>query len=627
MPSYDSSLGNIMTRLGGLKNVSGRRVMPGAEFQHQIEGPPIDVEGTASYLPNFSNFQAPQNLPEPDLGGELSPQSYDVRANTVANTDQDPNVLQRFGRALADYFSPEKRAQQEQENRQLIHRAQGKSIDQTPPIATAQVDRQEGLPPVTASEQEGSQFRAQAPESSPGFLGAISDYFNPTKRSQMADYNTDLVQDSQLMAQGRDPNQVRAEKHAQLNQQVEAAMQNPWQYSAYGAADEVANNPALQAQFKQITGVDFEPQIAAQVSSYEEAMKGVEDSLNGEVTQLNADAENIRQRILNNQSTNADKLYIGLALLMPLLIGGIFGKEAGLGALAGASQGFADVLGGKQKAIREDEATLLDLSKQKAGNQERLANIGLEKAKLGPALRKLLPEDPNAHLVGMREATFTDPHTGEDIRGVEIKPGLIARPEFISSKEGKMDMLKAANELSETKAYVDDVNDLTEDVIHIVSQLQDPSAVWKGFTQILTKTSPTALAKLSQDVEFDGRKQNAGVLLEEKLGFLANKYGQAQQLGQLDRAAQNHIKKIIENPTNSFISAQDSLNQVLEIRKLAQRGLIQTASNKGFIPEFLVADMGQKNEPLFNKLNNRERQSRAEQIKRKLLANETNYAK
>ena len=81
------------------------------------------------------------------------------------------------------------------------------------------------------------------------------------------------------MAQGRDPNQVRAEKHAQPNQQVEAAMQNPWQYSAYGAADEVANNPALQAQFKQITGVGLEPQIAAQVSSYEEAMKGVEDLL------------------------------------------------------------------------------------------------------------------------------------------------------------------------------------------------------------------------------------------------------------------------------------------------------------------------------------------------------------
>lgn len=622
----DSSLGNLMTRLSGIKNVSGRRVLPGAEFLQNLEGPSTDVSGTAPPLPDFANFKSPDNIPESDFGGELTSQSYDVRANTVTPPQEEEGYassLRKLGASLWNNFKEGWTPGISDETRQ---RMGIKPIAQTPPIETAQVDAQEGIPAVTASEQ-APQLRAQPPESSPGILGAISDYFSPTKRAQNAEYNKDLLTDAQLLSQGQNPDEVRQQKHYDLMADVEKAQENPWEYAAYGAGQVVADNPALQAQFKEITGIDYEPQIASQVGEYEQAMKGVEDALNGINTQLDGTAEGIKQRILNNQSTNADKLYIGLALLMPLLIGGLFGKEAGLGALSGASKGFADILGGRQKAIREDESALMDIGKQQAANQEKLANIGLEKAKLGPALRKLLPEDPNAHLLGMRASTFTDPNTGEQIPGVEIKPGLIARPEFVSSKEGLTDMRKAANELAATKSYVDDVNDLTEDVIEIVSQLDDPSSVWKGFTQILTNKAPSALAKLSQDIEFDGRRQNAGVLLEEKLGFLANKYGQAQQLGQLDRAAQNHIKKIIENPTNSFISPRDALNQVLEVRKLAQRGLVQSASNAGFIPEFVVADMDKKNNEVFGRLNNREQQKRAEEIKRKLISNETNYAK
>jgi hypothetical protein len=276
--------------------------------------------------------------------------------------------------------------------------------------------------------------------------------------------------------------------------------------------------------------------------------------------------------------------------------------------------------------MREDEASLLDLSKQQSANQEKLSNIGLEKAKLGPALRKMLPEDPNAHLAGMREGVWENPETGEEVRGVEIKPGLIARPEFLATKEGKADMLKAANELSEVKTYVDEVNDLTEDVINIVTQLDDPSFAWKGLTSILSGKSPTILAKMTQDVDVDGRKVNAGVALEEKLGFLANAYGMAKEIGQLDRAAQNHIKKIVENPTSTFLTPADSLNQILEVRKLAQRGLVRGAANKGFYPEFVIRDMEQVNNPLFQGLNQAEDQKYNEQLKRKAFQGEMNYA-
>lgn len=626
----NQNLGNVMTRLGGLKNVSGRRVMPGAEFLQDLEDVDTDVSGTAQPLPNFANFKSPDaNLPQPDLGGELSAQSYDVRANTVAPPEQEQSgFFSKLGQALADYVNPQKRQEVSQQNQQMMNKARGmeqQAAPQTPPVATAQVDMQEGLPPVTASQEEYK--GPQMPETSPGFFGAIKDYFSPTKNAEMERYNADLMQDAQLKAQGKDPMQVRNEAHANLNQEVEKAMEQPWQYSAYGSASEVANNPALQAEFKQITGIDYEPQIAAQITEHEAAMKGVEDSLNGVNTQLNEREEGIKQRILSNQATDSDKYFIGLALLMPLLIGGMFGKEAALGALGGGAQGIADVLGGRQKQIREDEASLLDINKQQGANQEKLANMALEKAKLGPALRKLLPEDPNQHLVGMREIEWQDPATGENTKGIEVKPGLIARPEYMASKEGKMDMLKAANELTQVKTFVKEMDDLTQDVSEIVTQLKDPTKAWKVFTSFLQGKVPGALSAMTEDVMFDGRMQNAGTLLEEKLGFLANAYGMAKEIGQLDRAAQAHIKKIIENPTSTLLTPRDALNQVLEVRKLAQKGLVENASNKGFYPEFIIKDLEARNNPLFGKLNQKDEDRQVAEIEKKLSQNEFNYAK
>ena len=65
----NEALGNIMSRLSGLKSASGRRVMDQPEFLQNLQEEDTDVSGTSQPLPNFSNFQTPQsNLPESDLG-------------------------------------------------------------------------------------------------------------------------------------------------------------------------------------------------------------------------------------------------------------------------------------------------------------------------------------------------------------------------------------------------------------------------------------------------------------------------------------------------------------------------------------------------------------------------------
>lgn len=672
--SSNSSIGNIMSRLSGLKSVSGRKVMPEADYLTDLESEQPDVSGSAGPLPNFSNFISPNaNSPEPDRGGEITAQSYDVRANTVQNekpyaalpilkgkvlpqfsnqfsqnptpnseidVPQESGFWQSLGQNLASVFqSPQKETQDQPYAALPI--LKGKVLPQfsnrniTPentPVENAQIgiqdeNAQTGINSENAQTGMNEYKSPQVPEVSPGFFGAVKDYFSPTKNSQMDEYNAQVVQDAQLRAQGKDPAQVRAQVEADRKAAEQKALEHPWQYSAYGSASEVANNPALKSQFEEITGINYEPQVQAQVSAHEAAMKGVEDSLNGVQTQLGEREEGIKQRILNNQSTDADKYYIGLALLMPLLIGGFFGKEAALGALGGGAKGISDVLSGRQKEIRDDEASLLDINKQQSSNTERLANMALERAKLEPAIRKALPEQPEAHLMGMKEAKWVNPKTGKEERGVEVKPGLIAKPQFLNSKEGLADMRKAANELSAVKTFVKEVDDLTEDVAKIVTQLKDPSKAWKGLASFMKDKVPGSLSAMTEDVMFDGRMQNAGTLLEEKLGFLANAYGMAKDIGQLDRAAQNHIKKIIDNPTSTLLTPRDALNQVLEVRKLAQKGLVESAENQGFYPEFVIQDLEERNNDLFGGLNKKENEKRLAERKKQAQQGGTNYAK
>ena len=128
-------------------------------------------------------------------------------------------------------------------------------------------------------------------------------------------------------------------------------------------------------------------------------------------------------------------------------------------------------------------------------------------------------------------------------------------------------------------------------------------------------------------MEFEGRKVNAGLVLAEKLGFLANAYAQAKELGQLDRAAQSHIEKIMLNPTSTLATGKDAIDQMLEVRKLSQRGLVRSAANKGFYPQFLQEQIEEKNNALFNRLNKGEQEKRLEEVKKKMSRSGTTYAK
>ena len=258
--------GNFISKLQGLKNVGGRRVMPGEEFTENPADEVNDVTGTAPQPPLPQDMAAPsQNVPQRDLGGQLSPQSNDVRANVVEQNP--PGVMSRIGQFLKSNLP------QQNPNQPLAAGIFGSAYNPLEPQAPQpeQVQEQPEQPQETQLSPAqggigrlGEGLHALLKKGGMGLEDAgkaISDYVSPTKRSELAEQNKAVLN----KAQGK------------LPEDIEKANAEPYKYAAYGSALEVANSPALSAEFKKITGIDYGPEVAEKVSKHEAAMKSIED--------------------------------------------------------------------------------------------------------------------------------------------------------------------------------------------------------------------------------------------------------------------------------------------------------------------------------------------------------------
>jgi hypothetical protein len=335
------NLGNVMTRLGGLKNVN-RRVMPGAEFLQQLEEPDTDVSGTAQPLPNFANFQSPtQNMPEEDFGGELTPQSYDVRANVVNTPQEEPGFFSKLGQALADYVNPQKRQEMSESNAALFNRNQPQAPEmqqpepvvppQAPPIQTEQTDIAEGLPPVTPSQE----MAIEAPE---------------------------MTAPKAQIPEPEMPEEAPAPE-----------AREPGTYVELGAAQKIFNDPnsspELKAEVERIFDTRLTPERTREVNEFEKVVDAFMNKLEGVDTALTAREKSLLAKVENRNLSTSEQISMAMALIAPALIGGLLAGKQGLaGGLAAGGQNVANVLAGREKEFKEA--------------QELLPEIALEKSKI-----------------------------------------------------------------------------------------------------------------------------------------------------------------------------------------------------------------------------------------------------
>jgi hypothetical protein len=614
------TIGNVMTRLGaGMKNVRPRRVMPGAEFLQELEGEDQDVSGTAQPLPNFANFQSPPpNQPESDLGGELTPQSYDVRANSVNPPPEEEGGFMGNLKKMGSYLGNLFKSEQTQQN--TIPEPSGDYMHHNykPPVATEQVDMQEGLPPVSAAQeemapQEGGIWEWIKSEAGKPYMG-----ISPSGIAQGAanlfskeNFAPKIAPETYDQLGIKKPPEVeqQQQQRKQLDEQKQKeAEMNPMQVVAYGATDAFANEPELVEKFEEYSGLNFDERQKEMTEKYEKIVSDLQNGNTQNDAEYDEQSKRIKQRIMENQTNDADKFYVGLALLMPLLIGGIFGKEAGLGALGGGAQGIANVLKGRQENIRKDEELLSDIGKQRSINDAKKGELELEKLKIPEQVKKNLPKDEYEDIKGMKIVTLTDPKTGKVVAtGPEMLPDLVLDLNYGNTPKKRERAEKQAEELEKEKSALERANQATSDIIKAAMQLKDAGIMSKILAYALSEEKNDSLKKLvksmAPDIVIDGRKQNSAVYIDSKIEQMKDAYRRNEQMKAFTATVADHISNMAENPQYSGLKPTDLIDQMLIMRDRGQQFFVDRVASQGFYKEPLVNKFGKLNRELYKGLN------------------------
>ena len=616
MTSLNSTgaLGNVISRLAGLKNVRPRRVMQGGGILENMEDEDEDVSGTSNPMDGIAKLPSvAANIPEPDLGGELTSQSYDVRANSASPPEQEPGLLSRFGSAISDYVNPAKRQQVSQENRAQFDRNQ--VTPQTPPVATAQADLQQGIPPVTASEEESN------PQNQGFWKNLINADKNAANNIEQGTKNflneafvPSVSPETYEQFNIKPPPDVlqRDQQRKQLDQKkMDEAEMNPMQVAAYGATDAFANQPELIAQFDEYTGINFDEQKKEMTEKYEKVLSDLQNGQMQNDAAYDEQERRIKERILSNEANDSDKFYIGMALLMPLLIGGIFGKEAALGALGGGAKGIADVYNNRQTNTRKDEELLSDIYKQRDMNDAKKGELDLERLKIPQTIEKNLPKDEYADLKGMNIVTLKDPTTGDVVAsGPEVLPDLVLDLSYGNTPKKRERAEKAAEELEKEKAALERANQATSDIIQAAMQLKDIGVVSKILAYALSEEKNDSLKKLvksiAPDIVVDGRKQNSAVYIDSKIEQMKDAYRRNEQMKAFTATVADHISNMAENPQYSGLKPTDLIDQMLGMRDRGQQFFVDRVASQGFYKQPLVNKFGKLNRELYKGLNSKE---------------------
>lgn len=624
---------NVYSGLSSLKRADSRRrvAKPDAlEYDLDEYGDEPDLSGSAN---------KESNLPKPTMEGGISPESYDVRANKVIDPEKElrSDALQAIGRKIGDYAKS--------------NQQQAAEVDQEAPlqgdlppsdragVAEAPYESKKELygPVLNNGDQFSSQqgnegmfsrlgsgiknyFKSQAPNREEIEKNLLNMESQTPNREEIAKNLLNMQRQApeinlgaQKYAERNAPQLLEDEKARVLKESQEGAKQ-PWEKSVYGASDLIAQTPELKTKVEQITGDEWNDQVAQKVKKYETAMQEIDTNLSNISTAGDEQIKAIRENIDKNKATDQDKYYIGLALLLPLVIGGAFGAEAGLASLGGAAQGLGDIYDKRQKEIQQGEEQIADLSKQRASTEIERGNLQIKSSEIPKQIAASLPKGKLDRFSGRNSVSWVDPETGEEKEGIRFKPGIVALPEFIATDKQVEKMEKKAETLATAKTAVQSVNNLTSEIIDAASQLEDPNILGQALRAHLEGNKGLA-SKFSGDIiNKDGRKQNAQLFFEHKLAQLTDSYRRTKELRALTATVQNHLDNLFRNPESSFQTYQDTINQMLNVRDLAQSDLVNQVENNGFSKEVFMSDFGIENRDLYSKLNKKENVKEADDI-------------
>ena len=628
--------GDTYTALSRLSN--RRKVKSGVE-----EELPPELNGAS--IGDIGGGELPEELP-----GESLPQDYDARANRIIpdpaemEMSQQPADMYELGKNLASMGGQVTEQPEEAYptyGKEEAYPTYGREEAPMPPEIQPQIEQPEEAYPTYGREEVPMPPENQQQDKMP--LPILKKYMQgetgKTRRAkeeakskvpfglkflmsreqrekeeaerpmieeqQQADEAGISVEDYQQQ-QAADLQTKEAELQTQnenYQQELSEAQKAPYTKLVYGATDEVLNSPDLREEVEKL-GIEITPEMEGATKAMEALLSGQQaDEINvrGVNTKQIAD---MQTRIDNNKPNDSDKFLVGMALLMPLVVGGFFGAEAGFKSLAGSAKGLTDVYDRRGKDIRADEEMIAKLTKEQQESKLREGKLELEKLKIPGEVNKIFGDGEYAHLKGMDKVTYTDAE-GNKEEGVQFYPGLVANLSQVPDQDAKKAMRKKADSIVGGKSIVDTLGDETRKIIKIVNQIKDPGK-FETFLRRATKGYSAGLAAThGEEIMLDGRKQNAAVLLNQslkKIGLLSRKSEDMKYSDVLFK----HMESIASNPYTDFVKTKDVKDQIISLYTGARDAYRKDVGNHGFSKAALIKEFKSKDTKMFKSLNLKE---------------------
>lgn len=353
---------------------------------------------------------------------------------------------------------------------------------------------------------------------------------------------------------------------------------------------ELEQDPMQKAMAGKIIGTDYDQEMADDLAKYQNVINAQVSAYGASIDSLSKEEAAIKQRLDSGNLTSKDQIMLGLTIFLPMILGGIFGgTEGALAAAGGAAGAVGEGLTQKMNSAREDEQRLSELAVEKANLEKAKAEAALSPRKyqldLTDKLRKRDKGTPSQLFKGRKTLTVQDPQTGEETTGIELAKDLYADANYVQSEHDKNEKQKAAVELAKQNQQAVELSKITEEVIHLAQQLDDPSLLTKAWRNLLNHKNPDLSPTLGKTVELDGKKVNSAVALGGRLARLNDLYRQVVGMPRLTENVKGHVQDLILNPSASFASPQDFIDQMDFLRNAMQEHVIGDAASQNFLIE------------------------------------------
>lgn len=630
--NYNQS--DILQNIGGLENVA-------ALLQNEGIQEDIDLTGTAQLLDAPENFEFPQvprnpqlfedqmgvddvpGIPEGiELLGDLARSEAGEDALEQVGDPEPPAVLPQLeGGGLQDPLEfirmriqeePELAQYLPEETRQMLESSQPEPQKAFVPQETEEIV-QEQIPETGVLDTIGSAF---------------SDYFDPSKRQEMSESNRELFdrnkREEDVVEEPPSELPPIEEPSAQLPPAVEAL---PEQGTGQQVSEEDIPSEGLGAVAGSVEAAQSNEALVRNVENILHMKEGdvpkevwehiqlTEKVLTEQEENLNEMEREYKQKIERGELSTFDKVAIGIAIAIPVIMGLMYGKGAFFSSLGGAAKGFSEALIREQDSDTKTLGKIGEIQEEKKSISEKRANIQLEFLKNieNPEVRKLYKNYDVINTVegvnGEHEITI-----GKDAMVFGDSIGLSAGDEdgalwfdtnqvrddddvknFKSAvKDGKV----AVSEMREVNSNIDDFMDIMTVIREqkpnaysaMIQAIQPSENNWLSFGSSLVPDSLKTLKINVVDENGKAQTVQALPLLEQKVAALQDSYRRRYlEQNQLTKHFTQHWQSIFPDPSSISAWLKSDYNTMVQqaqnFKNLLNKKTIETLSGAGFLRE------------------------------------------